>query len=127
MGAENPPRSEDLPPGYDDENPYEEDISKYPEWWQRNIREFYEHNMRPYRPPRFTDGSYTPEIIKELETELGVDIFLRAVNPRVGDDWQVTVNGDDVATIGRHRSGEGYTVYEISSTEFENIVYDFIE
>lgn len=128
MGFDQPPRAEHLPPGYDNENPYaDEDISQYPEWWRRNIEQFREHELRPYRPPRFTDDEYTPNVITKLEADLDVDVLIRAIEPRVGDDWSVSVDGEVVTTIGRHRSGDGYTVYELSSDEFESIVRSAIE
>ena len=121
--GDDPPRPESVPAGYDEDDPYaDEDVSTYPEWWRRNIEQFREHGMRPYRPPRFTDGEYTPEVIEALEAELGVDVLIRAVDPRVGDDWSVFVDGREVATVGRHRSGDGYTVYELASDEFESAV-----
>jgi hypothetical protein len=55
--SDTPPLSAGLPAGYDPEAPYEGvDRSEYPRWWQKNIRAFEEHGLRPYRPSRFTDG-----------------------------------------------------------------------
>lgn len=123
MPVDDPPRPANLPPGYDEEDPYaDEDLSTYPEWWRRNIIEFREHDMRPYRPPRFTDGTYTPEVIRSLETELDAEIQLRGVNPQAGNDWEIRVNGKTVGAIGRRREGEGFTLYEISTDEFESTV-----
>lgn len=123
MAPNDPPRAENLPPGYDEEDPYEgEDLSTYPDWWRRNVEEFREHGLRPYRPPRFTDGVYLPELVFALESELDVTIQIRGVNPRAGDDWEIRVNGQPVGTVGRRREGEGYTLYEITSAEFEALI-----
>ncbi len=118
-----PPRPADLPPGYDEEDPYaDEDLSTYPDWWRRNVEEFRAHGMRPYRPPRFADDELTPPTIEALEAELDVDVQLRAVNPQVGGDWQLVVDGEPVAPVGRRREGEGFTRYDVASAEFERLV-----
>lgn len=125
---EDAPRSSEAPAGYDEDDPYAEaDVSEYPDWWRRNIELFRQYGMRPYRPPRFSDGEHSPPIIEQLETDLGVDVMLRAVEPRVDDDWTVLVDGRAIATIGRHRSGDGYTVYEVASTSFETMVRVSVE
>lgn len=118
-----PPRSADLPPGYDEEDPYTDvELAQLPAWWRRNVETFRSHGMRPYRPPRFVDGKFTPSVIGRLEAELGVDIGLRAIDPRVGDRWEVTVDEERVSTVGRRRDGNGYTLYEIDSARFEELV-----
>lgn len=123
MANNEPPRPANLPPGYDEEDPYAgEDLSEYPDWWRRNIEEFREHDMRPYRPPRFEDGEYTPELIMSLEGELDIEIQLRGVNPQSGNDWEIRVDGETVSTVGRRREGEGYTLYEMTSDAFESAI-----
>lgn len=118
-----PPRPDSLPPGYDEENPYDgEDISEYPRWWQKNIEEFRSHDFRPYRPPRFADGEFTPTVINPLRADLGVDIQFRTINPDGGSDWEVLVDGERIGTVERSRSGEGYVTYHITSDEFEDLV-----
>lgn len=122
MGAD-PPTGANRPPGYDDEDPYEgEDLSTYPEWWRRNIEEFEAHGLRCYRPPRFEDGELTPPVIDELERELGCDIRLRALDPAEGDEWEVLKDGEPIATIGRRRTGDAYTLYLLDSETFASIV-----
>jgi len=121
--SEDPPRSEHLPPGYDEEDPYEgEDLSTYPEWWRRNVEEFREHDLRPYRPPRFADGEITTERIDALKSEFGVEIRLRTINPEPGGDWELLIDGDRVATVERRREGAGYSRYAITADEFEALV-----
>lgn len=118
-----PPRSAEYEPGYDEVDPYEdEDLTNYPTWWQANIQEFRSHGMRPYRPPQFCDEVVVPEIIARLERELIADIQLRAVNPRVGDDWEIYVNGQPIAEIARERVGDGYTKFKFTSVEFIRLV-----
>lgn len=123
MGDDSPPRPRDVPAGYDEADPYSDvDLTEYPLWWRQNIELFREHGLRPYRPPRFADGEYTPVVLDRLERTFGVDVLFRAVDPTVGDDWRIVIDGEEVATVRRHRSGEGYTVYELTAAEFESIV-----
>lgn len=126
--SDDPPRSASLEAGYDDEDPYEgEDLTTYPEWWRENIEEFRRHEMRPYRPPRFADGDLVPPLLMELEAELGVELRLRAVDPEVGKNWVVTVDGEQVAEVGRTREGEGFTEYDIDAATFESRVRSAVE
>lgn len=123
MTNEDAPRPSEVPAGYDEENPYaDEDLSEFPEWWRRNIEQFQRYGMRPYRPPRFADGEHAPPIIQQLEIDLDAEVMIRAVEPRPDDDWTVLVDGRPIASIGRHRSGDGYTVYELPSTSFVAMV-----
>lgn len=123
-----PPRSASVPPGYDEDDPYEgEDLTTYPEWWRENIEEFRRHEMRPYRPPRFADGELVPPLLMGLEADLGVELRLRAVDPEVGKNWVVTVDGEQVVEVGRTREGEGFTEYDIDAATFESLVRDAVE
>lgn len=123
--AEGPssPRPADLPPGYDEDDPYEDDdLSDYPDWWRGNIELFRSHGMRPYRPPRFSDGAVTAMVIGNLEAALDVVIELRAIDPQTGGDWKLWVDGDPVTTIERTRTQGGYSRYELTTEEFEALV-----
>lgn len=126
-----PGRSANLPAGYDEDNPYEdEDLEKYPQWWQENVKEFQAHNMRPYRPPQFKDGSIVPELVNELQEQLGVDVKLQkrdpqndaGENPHQEHDWDVLIDGERISTVPRYRAPEGYSVYDIGSDAFEEMV-----
>lgn len=120
---EKPPRGAHLPPGYDEEDPYADiNLGELPEWWRKNVETFREYGMRPYRPPRFSDGKHTPPVISRLESELKVKITLRALDPEIGDRWEIQVDDEVIQTIGRYRDGNGYTVYETDSERFEEIV-----
>lgn len=118
-----PPRGEGLPPGYDEADPYENaDLREYPDWWKRNVELFRNHQMRPYRPPRFKDGELTSTVITELEDELGVTVQLRAIDPHEGKSWQLWVDGRPVTEIDHAREGDGYTEYKIDSERFVELV-----
>jgi hypothetical protein len=93
-----------------------------PEWWLRAAKHFEAHELVPYQPPQFTDGTYKHIVEAELEAELGVRIALRCKNAEIGDDWTVLVDGEPVGTIGRFRSRDGYTVYKIGPDEFRDLI-----
>ncbi len=116
-----PPRAASLPAGYDEADPYgDEVIEDYPEWWRDHVETFREHGMRPYRPPRFADGAVTTAVIERLEDELGVGIRLR--KPPDGEEWALLVDDDPVVTVGRRRDGDGFTVYDLDSEQVEALV-----
>lgn len=128
MTADDPPRSVHLPFGYDEDDPYEdEDTKTYPDWWQRNIEVFRSYGLRPYRPPQFTDGEYTPHIIRDLEEKYGIAIHLRSYNPHKGNSRELIIDGESIATIEHQREAEGYTKYNISSDEFEQLIRTSVE
>ena len=117
------PRSAHLPAGYDEDDPYANvDLDSYPDWWRRNIKEFRTHDMRPYRPPQFEDGEFTPPVIGRLEEELGVDIMFRTTVPAVDEAWELLVNGEVVETGDRHYDADGFTQYHLDSDEFKRLV-----
>jgi hypothetical protein len=119
------PRPSSLPPGYDDEDPYDDvDIETLPKWWQENIELFREHGLRPYRPPQFEDGRITKEVIDDLETKFDVQIQLRTVDPEHEGPWEVWVDDTAVTKISRSRVSEGRTVYSLTAKEFNNIVHN---
>jgi hypothetical protein len=123
MTDSTPPRPAHHPPGYDEQDPYEgEDLDTYPEWWRENIEEFLQYDMRPYRPPRFADGELPPEVIADLEEELGVTIRVRSIDPHTGNDWMIWLDGEPVESVRRTREADGFSRYDIDAEEFEAIV-----
>lgn len=111
FGDDDRPRDTSFPPRYDADDPYEgESLDNYLEWWRLNIEEFREHDMRPYRPPQFTNGDLVPERRTELETESDVTIRFRAVCPEEDDKWELVVDDSVGMTVGRQRTGRTYRV-----------------
>ena len=107
-------------PGDDPEDPYADvDLSALPAWWRRAIEEFEAHDLRPYRPPRFADGTLAHEVIAPLEAEFEVEIDFASVETDFREAWSVRVDGQPIAAVGRRRSPEGYTVYETDPEDFE--------
>ena len=115
-------------PGEDPEDPYADvDVSQLPDWWQRAIEKFESHGLRPYRPPRFEDGSLKHEVVADLESRLGVTIKLLGLNVQYGDDWVVRVDGESVSRVPRRRDPAGYTVFEVESDEFVELIEDYVK
>lgn len=113
-------------PGEDGDDPYADvDLATLPDWWRRAIREFEAHDLRPYRPPRLADGTPVHEIVDDLEAELDVDVTFGRVG-RDGQDWEVRVDGTVAGTVGRHRSPDGYTVYEVAPDSLAALVRDAV-
>jgi hypothetical protein len=126
--SDDPPRPASLPPGHDDEDPYEDaDLSTYPDWWRANVEEFRAHGMRPYRPPRLADGDLSPPLVRDLAAEFGVDVRFRARNPQSGGEWVLVVDGDEVRPVEHRRHGDGYTVYGVTSDEVRAAVRAAVE
>lgn len=122
------PRTADLPPGYDEEAPYEDaDLETYSDWWRENVELFREHGLRPYRPPRFADGALTTPLVEDLAAGLGVEVELRTVNPQRRSDAEVLVDGERVATVERSRENDGHTEYGATADEFEAAVRSAVE
>lgn len=122
-----PPRPADAPPGYDEEDPYEgTDITELPHWWRRNIEIHRNFDLRPYRPPRFSDGRFISPVISELEAEYDINIKFRIINPQNEDNWEIVVNDKAVRIVEQHRKGEGYSIYRISSDEFRTLIREYV-
>lgn len=125
---DDPPRAADLPPGYDEADPYEDvDLDTYPDWWRENVELFREHGLRPYRPPRFADGTLTTPLVEGLEGELGVEVELRTVNPQRVSTAEVLVDGERVTTVRRSRENDGHTEYRVTADEFETSVRSAVD
>ena len=107
----------------EDADPYADvAVDELPEWWRRAKREFEAHGLRPYRPPRFEDGTLKYGVVDELEAELDVDISFTSIDSEYTKEWELRIDGEVVDRIGRYRSPEGYTVYEIDADAFVELV-----
>lgn len=93
-----------------------------PEWWVENeqLREFLD--LPDYTPPRFSDGTYTHEVIPELERRYDCTIQLIGVNVEYLDDWEIRLDREPIDSIGHTRDENGNTVYEIDAEQFREIV-----
>jgi hypothetical protein len=110
-------------PGEDHKDPYEnKDISDLSEWWQELIEEHEEHSLRPYRPPRFSDGVLMPALTKELENELDINITVIGIDSQHPNQWIIRVDGEKVTELKRERSPDGYSQLNISSDEYKTLI-----
>lgn len=92
------------------------------DWWAANERLRAEIGLPRYEPPRFSDGTYVQSTVSELEAEFGCTIRLAGTNTSAGEDWEVRVDGESIASIGRERTKEGTTVYGMTAERFRAIV-----
>lgn len=115
----------DRRPGADEDDPYADvDVAALPAWWRQAIEHFEAHDLRPYRPPRFEDGTPKHAVEATLKAELDISITFTCLNASVGDEWTVRIDGEPVGTIGRHRSPDGYTIFEMDAAAFEAWIRD---
>jgi hypothetical protein len=89
-----------------------------PQWWRDAIEEFEEYGLVRYQPPRFQDGILKREVFRVIQSECDITLDVVGINVREGDSWTVRVNGEPVGDVERHRTTEGYTVYEMTAPEF---------
>lgn len=95
------------------------DSDEKPDWWTANEELRDEMDLPPYYPPKFADGTYTHDIVPDLERELDVTIQFMGFNSRYPDDFVVVVDETRLFEIGRHRDGNGNTIYGLTAEAFE--------
>jgi hypothetical protein len=122
-------RAEVEPPDWlDDDEPYADvDVDRLPDWWRDAVGEFEEHDLPPYRPPRFADGVLVPPLIERLEAVHDVEIRLMGIDVDHGDAWGLHVDGEVVAAVERERTADGCTRYGMTSEEFVAAVRERVE
>lgn len=109
--------------GEDDEDPYDDvDVSELPDWWRRAVAEFERHGLRPYRPPRFADGTLKYEVVERLEADLDASIRFVCPEPGATDSWTVEVDGESIGSIDRERVAAGYSTFRMDAAAFEEWV-----
>ncbi len=107
------------PPGSDPADPYADvDLESLPPWWRDAVEEFRAHDLRPYRPPRFADGTPVHDVVGDFSRAYDVEIGFGALGEGYRDTWSVRIDGEQAFAIPRHRAVEGYTVYEIEAEAF---------
>lgn len=102
------------------------DVSALPDWWRNAIEEFEAHDLRPYQPPRFSDGVLTFTVVDRLEAEFGVNIGFFGRNVTHGDGWEVRVDGEPIGPIDHRRTSDGYTVFEVEADIFANWITEHV-
>lgn len=102
-------------------------MGEKPEWWRANERLRREFDLPGYEPPRFSDGTYTHEVVPDLEAVLGVELQFVGVDARHGDDWTVRADGEPLFSVGRRRDRRGNTVWQLSAEAFEQKVREQVK
>lgn len=108
----------DRDPGEDEDVYADVDLDSLPRWWREAVEEHEAFGLRPYRPPRFSDGGIVPPVVDRLADDHDASVRIVGRNVSHGDDWSVLVDGRHAFDVGRHRDPRGYTVYELSEAEF---------
>ncbi len=103
------------------------DVDDKPLWWLENDRLRVEMDLPEYRPPRFTDGTYTHDVTDPIETRHGCRIQFIGVNTRYLESWEVRVDGTAAFEIDRRRDKQGNTVYEMTAEKFREAVVHQLE
>ncbi|WP_137287773.1 hypothetical protein [Halorussus salinisoli] len=98
------------------------DADGKPKWWVENQRLREEMELPAYRPPMFADGVFTHEVVPQLEAEFEAKLRFMGFDSRYPDDFVIVADGDHLFEVGRHRDGNGNTVYELTAQEFEEQV-----
>lgn len=93
-----------------------------PAWWIDNEAIRSELGLPSYQPPKFLDGVYTHTVINDLEERYNCSILLMGKETRYGDDWEIQVDNETVATIGRYRNENANTIYEMDARKFRETV-----
>jgi hypothetical protein len=104
-----------------------DDEDERPDWWRRAAAEFERHGLRPYRPPRFADGTPKHEVVDRLEAEYGVDVTFAAFDPEPDDEWAVRIDGETAFEVGHRRHRAGYSIFETTPGQFESAVRDWLD
>jgi hypothetical protein len=104
-----------------------DDEDERPEWWRQAAAEFERYDLRPYRPPRFADGTLKHEVVDRLEAEYGVAITFVSIDPEPNDEWEVRVDATTVFELGHRRHRAGYSIFETTAEQFESTVREWLE
>lgn len=89
-----------------------------PTWWRENEKLKQAFDLPAYEPPRFADGTYTHEVVTELENRFDCNIRFVGVDIETDEGWQIRIDGDSILSVGRHRDNQGNTIYEVDAQEF---------
>jgi hypothetical protein len=102
-------------------------MSKRPEWWETNEAIRDRLDLPDYEPPRLADGTYTHEVVPELERALDCTVRLIGVNTTFPEDWELRVDGQTVRSVERRRDGNGNTVYGLTAPELRAAVRNTVD
>jgi hypothetical protein len=98
-----------------------------PDWWARNQRIREELDLPDYEPPRLADGTYTHEVVPDLEAEHDCTVRFIGINTTYPESWEFRVDGEPVGRIPRRRDANGNTVYGLTAEELRAAVWEAVE
>jgi hypothetical protein len=104
-----------------------EDVTSRPEWWDANQKIREQYSLPEYNAPRFEDGTYTHEVVPELQETHGIEIRFIGLDTIYPEDWQIRIDGDRVSDIARRRDKQGNTIYEMTAARFRDIIEEAVE
>lgn len=99
-----------------------DDLDSLPDWWRSAVDEFADHNLRPYQPPRFADGTVVPPAVSSAEKTYDVEIQFMSIGAESMTERTLYINNEPTVTVEHRRKSAGYTVYGITHEEFEEFV-----
>lgn len=98
-----------------------------PDWWATNEAIRAELDLPAYEPPRLADGTYTHEVVPDLEARHGCTIRFVGVNTTYPEAWALRVDGERVAELPRRRDANGNTVYGLTAAELRAAVASAVD
>jgi hypothetical protein len=101
-------------------------MAERPEWWETNEAIRDRLDLPDYEPPRLADGTYTHELVPELERACDCTIRFIGVNTTFPEDWELRVDGRTVRSVERRRDANGNTVYGLTASELCETVRDTV-
>lgn len=102
-------------------------MAEKPDWWIKNEKIRQKMELPSYDPPRFSDGRYTHEIIPKIESTHDCRIQFISYVETEEREWNIRINGEDICQIGKRRTENGNTIYEIDSKSFEEEILESIQ
>lgn len=102
-------------------------MAERPEWWETNQAIRDRLDLPEYEPPRLADGTYTHEVVPELERACDCTIRFIGVNTTFPEDWELRVDGRTARSVERRRDANGNTVYGLTAVALRRTVRDMVD
>lgn len=97
-------------------------MGEQPSWWKKNEKLRDEMGLQSYEPPQFEDETYVHTVVTGLEEDRCCSIQFVAEDPTFPSIWAIEINGEQVQTLQRRKTGKGNIVYSITANEFIEII-----
>jgi hypothetical protein len=100
--------------------------SALPEWLEENQRIRERYDLPDYEAPRFEDGTYTYEVVPEIEREYGCEIKFIGLEGSL-ENWEIRVDGRRVMEVARHLDEQGNMIYGTTAEELRERLEAYLE